>query len=140
MSRTPDTVHLLPSQPAIRALPTTGKDGVPRREFSESVAATLAAILRTLSEKLNGQISFGSGVDYEWSGNLDAQLIRWKFPAVANTQVEIEHDLGRVPWGYVVCGQDRAGDIYYSNLGGWSARRIYLKASAADLLARFMLF
>ena len=62
------------------------------------------------------------------------------FPAVANTEIEIPHGLGRVVSGYEVCRKDRAADVYDSNAGSWTAQRVLLKSTVASATVRLRIW
>lgn len=66
--------------------------------------------------------------------NMTGNMFRHVFSA-ANTSEIIEHDLGRVPVGYIVTRKSVAVDIYDGTLTDWTISDISLKAtvSGADV-------
>lgn len=120
-----------PYEPALLQLPAlaTTKDG----QFTPNAIVQLLGFLRTLTQRLNGLVSFGGGVNSTWTGNVDGQRVEFTTPGVADTEFELWHGLGRVPVGRIVMLQDKAGSLYDSNTGGWGTERIYLKCDAASV-------
>lgn len=118
-------------------------EGLRAREdgkFTEGMANSLKGAINALVSKLNGFITFGSGELGAWTGNVDAYTNDYTFPSVADTEMAILHDLGRTPSFIWVALQDRAGSVYTSSYLSWGPQRIFLKASAADMKVRLVLF
>lgn len=86
------------------------------------------------------QLSLGDGTNYAKGGNLDAQIITFTTPSVANTQKLIDHSLKRRPWGYFVANQNKAGSLYRCNPGSWSNQKVFFKSDAALMLVTVILF
>ena len=59
--------------------------------------------------------------------------------STANTEFAVDHGLGAIPNGYIVIGQDKAGDVYNSTTA-WTTSTIYLKASVATMTLRLIVF
>ena len=87
--------------------------------------------LKEVVKKINGKISFGSGVTSAQAGNMDAQWITWFFKA-ADTPYLIPHSLNRVPTGYSVRRRDKACIIYDANIGDWGNKDFYLQSDTAS--------
>lgn len=106
---------------------------------TEESLVQMNAYLQLLAQKVN-KLSLGDLTAYSHAGNLDAQRIPLKTPSVADTEMEIDHSLRRIPSGYIVVLQDKAGSLYTSSYGSWSQNTIYLKFSAASALVDIILF
>jgi hypothetical protein len=112
------------------------KDGT----ISESTISRIFSALETLTAKFNNGISLGDGIHLSRAGNLDAQTIEFISPDVANTEIAIDHSLGRVPIGFIPILQNANGRLYTSNFGGWSKNTIYLKDIRASVLWSIFVF
>jgi hypothetical protein len=108
-------------------------------KLTEQAAAALSGYLATFATKINGNISLGDGVQSSRAGNLDAQWLSHFF-LTADAEEQLPHDLKRVPVGYWVVGQDKAGSVYVSNKGGWGNDRFFLKASASGITVAMIVF
>jgi len=53
---------------------------------------------------------------------------------LADTEVEVEHDLGIVPSYYTVIKQDLAGSIYLGD-SAWTNSKVYFKCDATDVVS-----
>lgn len=62
------------------------------------------------------------------------------FGATPDVETAIRHRLGRVPVGYRVIKQDKAGAVYRDTTTKWTRFRVYLKSSAASLTVDLELF
>ena len=60
--------------------------------------------------------------------------------AGADVEFSIEHGLGTAPLGYLGSSQDKAGSVDQSDGTSWDTSRIYLKASAATMALRVLIF
>lgn len=95
--------------------------------------------LKEIVRKINGQLSFGSGVSSARAGNFGGQWIEWIFKA-ANTAYLIPHSLNRVPVGYKVMRRDKACIIYDANIGDWGDDLFYLKSDTAASTVAMIVF
>lgn len=69
------------------------------------------------------------------------QLIDVTFPAAANTDLKIQHSLGRVPVGFIPVYLSAAGTVYNSaTTVGSPSQEIILKCSAAGLVSKLWIF
>ena len=81
---------------------------------------------------LNGGIRFDD--------NFDACMVTFT-TSTADAQVEVTHTLGKVPAGYIVYAQDKAGSLYTSTGGtAWSTTKLYLKCSIASVTFKIIVF
>jgi hypothetical protein len=120
------------------------KPSVQRSEAeSKHVLADHAKVLRDVYKALRGNISYG-----RQSGNLDTGLspdnIDGAFGVVSdtgvvNTQFSVTHNLNRIPIGYHVIMQNKAGSFYTSGTA-WTDTQIFLKCSVANVSVRFFIF
>jgi len=105
-----------------------------------SVVADMLSVLRTMTRRLNGRLSRGSGITGHRTGNLDGQYIDVLTPSVADTEFGVPHGLGRLAVGYDVSQQDKAGSIYTSSIGSWNDEILFLKASAASMSLKLQVY
>lgn len=75
---------------------------------------------------INGHIGFGDGTLRD---NLDGAWATTTF-ALANTDVTLTHNLGRVPVGYIVMTKSQAGDVYTGSIAS-TKTQITLRCSVA---------
>jgi hypothetical protein len=97
---------------------------------------TLNDWIQEIQKTINGGLRLGDGTNGTRAGNFSGQLIEFVSPAVANTEMEFLHGLGRVPIGWVVLYQDLAGSLYASIPESWSNKLLYLKSSVASCTYR----
>jgi len=88
--------------------------------------------VEAITSVLNGQVSFGNGTDVD---NLQGRWVNTISPAVANTDFTVDHNLGRVPVGFIVISVDKAAVIYTGTIA-WTTTQMTLKASAATVALR----
>lgn len=53
--------------------------------------------------------------------------------ATIDTEFEVPHGIGRMPIGFIVLTQDKAGSFYNSGVTAWDEDSIYLKCSVASV-------
>lgn len=97
--------------------------------------------LRTYIEditKLLNQVSLGDGTNNQ-EQNLDIYHISGASNAVANTESAFTHNLGRVPRGYIIYGQNKAGR-FYDGSTAWTSSKIYLKCDVAGVTFKAFIF
>ena len=104
-------------------------------KITENQALILSNQIKDITDKINGGIDHGIGVDGH-RGNVDEQHVDVICPPVANTEFAVPHGLGRLPNAYTVVRKDRAVDIYDSSSGSWNDTIIYLKATVASAQVR----
>lgn len=107
-------------------------------KITENQALVLSNQIKDITDKINGGIGHGSGVDGH-RGNVDEQHVDVICPPVANTEFAVPHGLNRLPNGVVVIRKDRAVDVYDSSSGSWDETIIYLKATVASAQIRLRL-
>ena len=111
--------------------PITLTDG----KLTDQTAAYVTDNIRGIIRAINGGISFGDGSNSSLSGNIDGQTKEVYF-ALANTDEEIPHGLGRPPIGVIVLDVNMDGAVVRGNLrGDWNASRLFLRCSVAGTTA-----
>lgn len=93
---------------------------------------TVKKYVEKLASVINGQVSFGNGVDLD---NLQGRWINTITPGVADTNFTVDHNLGRVPVGFLVVAVDKAATIYLGTIAS-TTTQITLKANAATVVLR----
>jgi hypothetical protein len=109
---------------------------VDMRVGQKATDALISAIIgtqKTIVEKVNRQISLGTGRDFERLGNVDAQVRIITAPAVAETEFEIRHGLGRLPCFFFVLYKSGYCDVKASRSESWTTEVIYLKCNTASV-------
>jgi hypothetical protein len=74
------------------------------------------------------------------SYNLDAVWVAYVSNVTANTEDTVSHNLGRIPLGIWVGIPDKSAVVYADNEAAWSTTNIRLKASAATVTVRILVF
>ena len=88
--------------------------------------------LDSLSRVINGRISFGDGTNAD---NIFGHFADVTADATPDVEFSVTHTTGKVPGGFIVLSQDRAGSLYKGGTA-WTSNTIYLKCSVASLQAR----
>jgi hypothetical protein len=116
----------------------------------KTVQDALREINTEISRVVNGNLNFGSPEDQllknpptagnmhgSWPGTLVAlggyQIIT---PVTPNTEFTVNHNLGHIPIGYDVKGQDQAGIVYDSRRNLWTNTQMFLKCNVASMNIR----
>jgi hypothetical protein len=72
---------------------------------------------------------------------IKGSLIDVTFPASANSDIKIQHGLGRVPQGFIPVYLSAAGIVYNSSsVAGAPRDEIILKASVSSLVTKLWIF
>ena len=64
--------------------------------------------------------------------NIDCRLVSFTSNAVATNDTEVTHTLGKIPSGYIIYSQDKAGSLYLGS-GTWTATKIYVASDVASV-------
>lgn len=106
----------------------------PESEFDKSIEEEFMRLGRQLEDILDKGIKFAD--------NFNGQIKSHTSNAVANTEDTISHTLGRVPSGYLVLYQDKAGTLYQGPSTGtaWTASNLYLKCNVASVAFQLLIF
>lgn len=105
-------------------------------EWLRSFANMLRRIYERLARVVNGQISFGDGVNAD---NIDGVWASATTPGVANTDFVITHNLGRVPVGYIPVTKSATTDIYTGSVAA-TATQLTLKSTGTNVDVVFFIF
>lgn len=97
--------------------------------FQKSVS--MADLLNMLDAILNRGIAFDD--------NVDCRRVSVTSDGTPGTEFSVLHTLGKVPIGYIVCGQNGAGSVYDGTTAN-TATTLYLKSDAASTSFRLIVF
>ena len=97
------------------------------REFLQ----TIDTFITETRAILNGGISF---VD-----NVNCKLITFTSSATPDAENTIAHTLGKIPSGYIVYNQNKAGSLY-NGTTTFTTTNIYLKCSVASVTYKIIVF
>ena len=103
----------------------------PESEFDKTAEERLIRYSLQLSSLLNGGLRF--------SDNFDAQIISITDTGLANTEFSQAHTIKRVPAGFIVLNNNKAGIVYDSGTA-WTSTAIYLKCSVASCTIKILVF
>lgn len=80
---------------------------------------------------------FDKGIRVE--EGIDVDIVSYTSNAVANTEDTVSHGLKRVPLGFIVVSQDKAGVCYWSGTTHTSTN-LYLKNNVATVATKLIVF
>lgn len=91
--------------------------------------------LGTLFSCLQGRVRFGQGTPNNDGENIAGRFITIVTNAISNTESTFTHNMGSIPVGYLILGQDKAGNLYQLSKTGtaWTSTTISLKCSIASV-------
>lgn len=97
--------------------------------------------LRNIFYILQGQIRFGNGDDGESGENISGEFQQFISDATPDTEFSVTHTLGAIPIGYIIMGQDKAGNLYQLSTTGtsWTTTTVYLKCDTASVTFKIFL-
>jgi hypothetical protein len=81
-----------------------------------------------LARILNGLVSFGNGITRD---NIDGEWAHVADTGAANADFTITHNMLRIPVGWILMNQTKAG-ILYKGAAAWTTTTITLKCSVAN--------
>jgi hypothetical protein len=94
---------------------------------------SLDQLIKELRVILNGGLNF--------TDNFDAKILDYVSHGTPDTEKVLAHTLGKVPAGYIVYRQDKAGSLYTSTGGTtWTTTAIYLKCTVATVAFKLIIF
>lgn len=99
------------------------KTAKPESSFEKSLEQELLSYTNELAEIINNGLKFADNFNCETKTVTDTGL--------ANTEFAVAHTLKRVPTGFIVIKNDKAGVVYNSGTA-WTTTNIYLKCSVAN--------
>ena len=109
-------------------------------KVTDVVLGIITSALRAIVLLLNGRVSMGDGAQSSWSGNMNGQYREFTTTGVADTQMTIDHGLGRVPIGFIPINNNKAYCLYNDEPYGWNEDYITLKCDTSSVLVKIWLF
>ena len=108
--------------------------GVPESEFDKHIEEELARFSKNIVTL------FARGLEFE--DNFNAQILSHTSNGSADTEDAIAHTLKRIPIGFLIFHQDKAGSLYQGPTTGtnWTISNIYLKCDVATVTFKVMIF
>ena len=100
-----------------------------------SFARDLITALGTWSLNLRAILDKGISIDH----NVDADRLSVKSSATPGAEFSVAHQLGKVPAGYLVTGQDGPGHIYAGSTPN-TKTTLYFKSDQANVTFSIMVF
>jgi hypothetical protein len=97
--------------------------------FQKSVS--MADLLNMLDAILNRGIAFDD--------NVDCRRVSVTSHGTPGTEFSVLHTLGKVPLGYIVCGQNGAGSVYDGTTAN-TAMSLFLKSDVGGVVFRLIVF
>jgi hypothetical protein len=99
------------------------------QQWATRLATDIGRLLDSLSQLLNGQVTFGNGTDVD---NLKGQWITVSTIGLSSgTDVEISHTLGIIPPGFILMVPPIDGFVSRGN-AAWTKSAIFLRCSVTD--------
>ena len=97
--------------------------------FQKSVS--MGDLLNMLDAILNRGITFDD--------NVDCRRVSVTSHGTPGTEFSVSHTLGKVPIGYIVCGQNGAGSVYDGTTAN-TATTLFLKSDVGGVVFRLIVF
>ncbi len=91
-------------------------------------AIMVRKLYEQLARVLNGLVSFGNGLARD---NIDGEWAHVADTGAANADFTITHNMLRIPVGWILMNQTKAGVLYKGGVG-WTTTQITLKCSVAN--------
>ena len=88
-----------------------------------------------LARVVNGLLSFGDGTSRD---NIDGNWITVTTPGTPNTDFIVNHNLNRIPVGYIVMSKNAACDIYTGSVAA-TATQLTLRATVGAVLLKLFI-
>lgn len=104
----------------------------PTAKSLKTFVTMLRSVYQNLADLINGHIGFGDGTKAD---NIDGSWINVVAPVGANTDFAVNHNLNRLPVGYLVMEKDRACDVYTGSVVA-TKTALTLRASVASAVLR----
>jgi hypothetical protein len=89
--------------------------------------------------KVLKKISFGDGTNTSDDQNTDTEVVSGTTDAAAGTEKAFAHNLGRIPWGYIIVSRDK-GAVIYNGVTAFTSTNIYLRASDVSVTFKAIIF
>lgn len=100
-----------------------------------SFVQQIKTIYQNLAQAINGNITFGDGTNTD---NLNNAWINTTTPVAPNTDFTVDHNLDRIPAGYIVMEKDRAVDVYTGSVPA-TKTQLTLRATVASAVIRLFI-
>src|SRR6266403_1108071 len=107
----------------------------PEQKSLNDFVQMLKTVYQNFVQILNGNIGFGDGTNLD---NINGSWINVVAPVGANTDFTVNHNLGRLPVGYLVMQKDRACDVYTGSVGA-TLTQLTLRATVASAVLRLFI-
>jgi hypothetical protein len=121
---------------AIVPTPTPIPAGTPNEAFYyNQQLARLFQVVEAITLTQDAKRAIANG---DKAGNLDARYIV-QTSGAADAQNTWAHGLKRIPLGYIVCSQDKAGSVYIGTTA-WDTTNIYLRVNVATVALILLVF
>jgi hypothetical protein len=101
------------------------------RDFDKKLIQSLGGLTLTLKAILDRGISFDD--------NVDCRRVSVTSHATPGTEFSVTNTLGKVPVGYIVYGQNAAGNVYDGTTAN-TATTLYLKSDVSSKTFRLLIF
>jgi len=96
---------------------------VPESKFDKSLLHSLSRFILDLASVINGGLKIPD--------NISSDIVAVADTGLANTEFTVTHTLKRVPQGFIIINNDKAGVVYNSTTV-WTTTAIYLKCNTAN--------
>lgn len=103
----------------------------PRNSWEMDVLKTLQDFFNRIVAILNRGITF--------TENVDCVLVTLTSSATPDDSNTVNHTLGKIPNGYIVYYQNKAGSLYDGGTT-WTTTNIYLKCNVASVAYKIIIF
>jgi hypothetical protein len=103
----------------------------PKTDQERNLFQSLGMFITNMHAILNGGISFGD--------NVDCSLVTFTSSATPDEENTVGHTLGKIPTGYIIYSQDKAGSLYDSGTT-FTATNIYTKCDVASVTFKLIIF
>lgn len=100
------------------------------------VAGRGTGIDRTNIRRRGVSLGKASGV----AGNIDGMFVTFTTSATPDAENTVTHNLGRIPVGYIVTDSNKAGVVYSSSKGSWTAATMRVKCNVASTTVTLLVF
>src|SRR5229473_586868 len=104
----------------------------PTLKSLKAFVGMLKSIYQNLILVINGNLGFGDGTSPD---NLSGSWINLVAPAAPNTDFTVNHNLNRLPVGYLTMQKDRACDVYTGGVAS-TKTQLTLRATVASAVLR----
>jgi hypothetical protein len=104
----------------------------PTKKALDDFTRMLFSLWQGLALLINGNITFGDGTIID---NINGTWFNITAPVAPNTDFTLNHNLNRIPAGYLVMEKDRACDVYTGSVAP-TTTQITLRATVASAVLR----